>query len=125
MAMSHLSRDNLAAPSVRTAGNECVDQRSSIINQMFHDQKPTHRAAGADAAVLKQAIEDGTVVTDVEFGLFLDEIINVVRGNTMQEFDVFVCMELRHFSLCCRFRSLSKRIARVDMGEPCQINPEA
>lgn len=30
----------------------------------------------------------------------------------MQKLDVFVCVELRHLSLCCRFRSLFKEERR-------------
>ena len=56
-----------------------------------------HTATCADPAKLKQAIEDWAIVTNVVFALLLGEVVHVIRSDFLEEVDVFVCMELRHF----------------------------
>ena len=65
-----------------------------------------HGAAGTDAAELKQAVEHGTVVADVVLALLLGVLVHVVGGDLVQEVDVLVRVELRHFILGGRLCAL-------------------
>ena len=56
-----------------------------------------HTATCANPAELKQAIEDWAIVTNVVFTLLLGEVVHVIRSDFLEEVDVFVRMELRHF----------------------------
>jgi len=65
-----------------------------------------HAATGADAAELEQAVEDWAIVTNVELGLLPVEGLNIVGGDFLKEFDVFVGVELAHFVLGGGLRAL-------------------
>lgn len=87
--------------------------------------KLTHGSSCADGAILKQAIEHGTVVANVNCrpgtlsmlhnGRVLNELtlealfgisIDIVGCDTVEEIHVFVGVKLRHFSLRGRFCTL-------------------
>ena len=65
-----------------------------------------HTSAGTDAAELKQAVKDWTIITNVETRLFLDISFHVVWCDPFQEIDVFVGVKLGHLKICRRFRAL-------------------
>jgi len=67
-----------------------------------------HRAAGADAAELEEAVEDGTVVADIVFSLLAHVGVHIVRRHLGQEVDVLVRVELRHLGKHGWFRALSR-----------------
>ena len=56
-----------------------------------------HTATCANPAKLKQAIEDWAIVTNVVFALLLREVVHIIGSDFLEEVDVFVRMELRHF----------------------------
>ena len=61
-----------------------------------------HAAARADAAKLKQAIKNRTIITYIVSSLLLHEVVHVVRRHALQEIHVLVGMELCHLVLGCR-----------------------
>ena len=80
-------------------------------NVAFFAVKPRgalHRATATDAAKFKQTIENRTVVTDIEFDLFLGKQVGVFRRHARQKVNVLVRMELAHFLFRSRFRALKK-----------------
>lgn len=70
-----------------------------------------HGAAGADAAELKQAVEHGAVVADVVLALLLGVLVHVVGGYLVQEVNVLVRVELRHFVLGGRLCALKNEVS--------------
>lgn len=81
-----------------------------------------HAATGGDTTELEEAIEDGTIIADVEFALLFHEGVHVVWRDLLEKVDILVCMKLGHFMLCGWFCSLNARISkcnsdmRVQMG---------
>lgn len=65
-----------------------------------------HAATCTDAAKLEETIEDWAIVSDIVFGLFFRIPLHVIRRDLLEELDIFVCMELCHFVLGCRFCAL-------------------
>lgn len=65
-----------------------------------------HGPASADAAELEQAVEDRTIIADVVFALFARELLHIVGRDLVQEFNVLVRVELRHFVLGGGFGAL-------------------
>lgn len=65
-----------------------------------------HASASADATELEEPVEDWTVVTNVEATLFFLVCVHVVRGDFLQEVDVFIGVELSHLMVGSRFSSL-------------------
>jgi hypothetical protein len=60
-------------------------------------RRALHGASRADAAKLEQTVKDRTVVSDVVLALLLGEAVHVIGGDLVQELDVLVRVELRHF----------------------------
>lgn len=60
-----------------------------------------HAASSADSAELEQAVEDGTVVTDIVFALLFAKVVHVVGSDALQEIDVLVGVELGHLVFRC------------------------
>jgi hypothetical protein len=58
-----------------------------------------HSASRADTAEFKQAVKDGTVVSYIVLALLLSKAVHVVGRDFVQELDVLVRVELRHFVL--------------------------
>jgi hypothetical protein len=65
-----------------------------------------HATTSADTTELEQSIEDRTIVSDVVFALLFGILLHVVWSDLGKEVDVFVSVELCHFMLSSRFRSL-------------------
>lgn len=65
-----------------------------------------HATTSADAAELKEAVKNGTIISDIVFALFLLIGVHVVGSDLLEEVDVLVCVELGHLSPCRRFRAL-------------------
>lgn len=65
-----------------------------------------HGSASTNPTKLKQPVKDGTIVSDTVFVLFFLILFYVIRRDFLQEFDVFVCVELGHFVFRCGFRAL-------------------
>ncbi len=65
-----------------------------------------HAASCADAAELKQTVKDRTIVSDIVLPLLFRVVVHVVWRDSLEEVDVFVCVELGHFKLVCRLRTL-------------------
>ncbi len=81
----------------------CVMQPTCPVdrNIAFVPTQPSrtfHTSTGTDRTVLEQAIKDGAVVANVELGLFANKRVDVVRGDSVEEFDVFVGVKLRHLA---------------------------
>lgn len=55
-----------------------------------------HGAASADTTELEQPVKDRTIITDVVLSLFAHVTVHVVWGDSSQEVDVLVCVELGH-----------------------------
>lgn len=65
-----------------------------------------HTSASRDSAELKEAIEYGTVISDIIFALLLSVLVHIVGGNFRKEIDVFVRVELTHLLLGRRLSAL-------------------
>ena len=65
-----------------------------------------HCATRADTAELEETVKHGAVITDVVLALLPRELVHVVGGDLVQEFDVFVRVELGHLVLGGWFRAL-------------------
>ena len=65
-----------------------------------------HGSTSTDSTELEQSVEYRTVVSDVVLALLLAEGIHVLRGDLVQEVDIFVCVELGHFVLGSWFCAL-------------------
>lgn len=65
-----------------------------------------HATTRADAAELKESVEDRAVITNIVFSLLLGERVHVVWGDLLKEINVFVGMELGHLVTCSRFSAL-------------------
>jgi hypothetical protein len=71
-------------------------------------RRALHGATSTDPAELEQAVKDGTVISDVVFALLFGEVVHVVRCDFVEELDIFVGVELRHFVLGGWFRALRR-----------------
>lgn len=69
-----------------------------------------HTATCADAAKLKQAIEDGTVISHVVLALLATKLLHIIRGHALQEIDVLVSMELGHLVLGSGLRAVDLEV---------------
>jgi len=58
---------------------------------------PLHGAPSADAAELEETIKNRTIISNVVLVLLFREAVHVVRRHFMEEVDILVSMELRHF----------------------------
>jgi len=67
---------------------------------------PLHGGTRANAAKLKEAVNDGAVVPDVVFSLLFLVRIHIIGSDLLEEIDVLVSMELRHLHLGGRFCAL-------------------
>ena len=67
-----------------------------------------HRTASADPAEFEQAIEYGTIISDVELALFLGVGLHVVRSDLLEEVNVLVSMELCHLQVRRWLRALDE-----------------
>lgn len=65
-----------------------------------------HTTPCADTTELKEAIKDWTVISHIETTLLLLIRLHIVRRHFIQEVNVLVGMELRHFKLGSRLRTL-------------------
>jgi len=74
---------------------------------------PLHTTTSADAAEVKQSVEDWTVITNVVFPLFLGEVVHIVRCDLLKEVDILVCMELGHFMASSWFCALGKGVSKL------------
>lgn len=68
-----------------------------------------HTAACTNAAELEEAVENRTIITDIELRLLPLEVIHILGANLLKEVDVLVCVELGHLESRRRFRSLDNR----------------
>ena len=71
-----------------------------------------HAATSRDTTKLEEAIEDGTIIADVEFALLFHEGVHIVWRDLLEKVDILVGMKLCHFMLCSRFSSLNARISK-------------
>ena len=67
-----------------------------------------HTATSADAAEIKQPVEDWTVITNVVLSLLFGKVVHVVRSNFLEEIDILVRMELGHFMASSWFCALGE-----------------
>ena len=67
-----------------------------------------HTTTRTDTAKLEEAIEHGTIISDVVFSLLPHETVHIVWCDFLQEIDVVVRVKLGHFASCRRFRALRK-----------------
>ena len=82
-------------------------------------RRALHAAACADAAELEQPIENRTVIPDVVLALLSHKGVHVVRRDSLQEFNVFVGMELRHLGRDGRLRALrEKTVSKCALTRP-------
>jgi hypothetical protein len=65
-----------------------------------------HAAASADGAELEEAVKDRAIIADIVLVLLSGVGLHVVRRDLLQELDVLVRVELRHFELGGRLRAL-------------------
>lgn len=65
-----------------------------------------HTSTSADTTELEQAVKDWAIVTHVVFSLLLGERVHIIRGDFLEEVDVFIGVELGHFMTSGRFRAL-------------------
>jgi hypothetical protein len=79
-------------------------------------RRPLHGASRADTAELEQAVKDRTIISDIVFALLFGEVVHVVWGDFVQELDVLVGVELRHFVLggwFCALTALAMKCMRL------------
>lgn len=65
-----------------------------------------HATTSTDAAKLKEAVEDGAVITNIIFALLSHVAIHIVVRNFLQEVNIIIGVELCHFTPRGRFRAL-------------------
>ena len=86
---------------------------SDVALPTVQTRRALHGAAGADAAKLEQSIEDWTIIPDIVLALFLGEVVHVVGSDLVEEVDVLVRVELRHFEAGRRFRALQMSVRTI------------
>jgi hypothetical protein len=96
----------------------CVMQSAGPVDRdialpAVQTRRALHGASRADTAELEQAVKDGTVVSNVVLALLFGEAVHVVRRDLVQELDVLVGVELRHFVLGRGFGALSSDQSKV------------
>jgi len=67
-----------------------------------------HTATSADAAEIKQPVEDWTVITNIVFSLLLGEVVHVVRSDLLEEINILIRVELGHFMASSWFCALGE-----------------
>lgn len=72
-----------------------------------------HRSTSADAAELKQAVKDRTVVADVVLCLLALVRLHVIGRHSPEKLYILVGVKLGHLVDDCRFRSLQGVVAEV------------
>jgi hypothetical protein len=72
---------------------------SNVALASVQTRRSLHCSACADTAELEETVKDGTIVADVVLALLLCEVLHVVWGDFVEELDVLVGVELRHFVL--------------------------
>jgi hypothetical protein len=65
-----------------------------------------HATTSTNTTELEEAIEDGTVIANIELCLFSLIALHVLRANFLQEVDVLVGVELSHLESGCGLRSV-------------------
>lgn len=80
-------------------------------------RRALHCAARADTAELEQPVEHRAVVSDVVLALLLGVAVHVVWGDLVEEVDVLVGVELRHFVLGGWFGALRLSVLRHLQGQ--------
>ena len=81
-----------------------------------------HAPTSADSTELKEAVEDGTVIADIEAPLLFLVLIHVVRRDLSQEIDVLICVKLRHLEICGRFCALILVSIMIRSNDVCQVS---
>lgn len=66
-----------------------------------------HTATSTDTAKFEEAVEDRTIIADIESALLLLEVFHVIRRHSPEEINVFVRVKLGHLHLGRRFCSLN------------------
>jgi hypothetical protein len=89
----------------------CVVQSAGPVDRdialpAVQTRRTLHGASRADSAKLEQAVKHRTIVADIVLALLLSKAVHVVGRDLVQELDVLVGVELRHFVLGGRFGAL-------------------
>lgn len=71
-----------------------VDGDVAVVVVEFHGA--LERGAGVHGAEVEEALEDGAVVSDVEVAEVFGVVLDVLRGDALQEVDVLFAVESTH-----------------------------